>query len=217
MDPFEYLINTEELAHSYIVRGDVEEVYAPLTNLISKREFEGKGSVDFMHGIYESFGVDESRAIVSFASLRPIGSRKVILIAAHSMTAEAQHGLLKATEEGIGHTHFFFVFEVGAPVLPTLLSRSVVLKTDGDQVGKEHSLGKEFLEKTYPERLTYVEKLAKEQNRNEARAVITSLLYTANSAHYNAHTLRDLLEAHQHLTLTGSSIKSVLGHVALVL
>ena len=217
MDPLDYLAHPPHTAGAYILRADVPTMYERLKAFVYEKKFNGKGSADFIHGLYERLGVDEVRAITAFASLKSLSGQKYIIIAARSTTAEAQHGLLKAFEEGAGHSTFFFICDVGAPLLPTLISRCIVLKEDTEARKRTDTRAEDFLALPYGERLRFVEKLAKDHKREEARSLVRSLLETVAQKKYDTKKVRDILNADQYLKLTGSSIKSVLGHLALTL
>lgn len=216
MDIIGYLRNTKQLAHAYLIRTANDAFLRDIKAHIEESILKEKGSPDLFIAEYESLGVDEARALTNYASLKPVGTRKYMIIHAARMTSEAQSALLKAVEEGIGHSVFFFIVKPGISVLPTLLSRVVVLKDDtgGDT---EEALGREFLSLGFKDRLAQAEKFGKDSDREGARALVRSLLALAEKETYPREKLRDLLEADQFLQLSGSSPKGVIGHLALVL
>lgn len=199
---------------AYLVRAG-EESLKTLAPLLYERA-GGSGSPDVLILDHASVGVEEVRQINLFASLRPIGGQKYIVVRTSSMTSEAQHALLKTVEEGSGSSVFFFILPPGAPVLPTLLSRCTTLKLHEKDSG-ERTAGEEFLALGYAERLKVVEKMGKDSDRESARQLVRSLLSAADKGRFRADSLRDLLRAEQDLALSGSSIKSVIGHLALTL
>lgn len=199
-------------SHAYLVRDDSLET---VISLLKDEGITVRGNPDFYAVSYESLGVDDVRAITDYASLAPIGGRKYIIITAKSATPEAQTALLKTVEEGAGRSTFFFVIPTGAFVLPTLASRCVVLKWKEESgKGKE---GEEFLKLSYKDRLAMAEKFAKDHDREGARSLVRSLLADASRRNLGAQALRDLLDADRYLTQSGSSPKSVIGHLALTL
>lgn len=216
MDEFEQIQQAKQLAPAYIIFGPIEQSFLEIKNSIQTRT----GSMahpDVQCAMYDTFGVDEARAAASFSFFKPLGDTKYIAIACHAMTAEAQHALLKLVEEGKGSSVFFFMLPYGAHVLPTLVSRSTVLRVPGNTEvsGSDDALA--FLRMNYQERLHVVEKIAKEQDREAARGLVRALLALSKEKPYTPQLLRDLLEADRFLQLSGSSPKSVLGHLALVL
>lgn len=215
MDPIEYLKTVTPLAHAYIVRGDVPTLFPLLKKVVSERA-GGEVSPDLWSRSFEILTVDDARSVASFAYLRPINGTKYIVLACKSLTDEAQHALLKVVEEGVGHSTFILLVPQGAYVLPTLLSRCVTIKETAG--GAEHTDdAKAFLSLSYADRLAQVEALAKDHDREGARTLVRGLLELAKQNKYEKEILRDLLEADQYLSGSGSSIKSVVGHLALTL
>lgn len=204
-------------AHAYLIHGgDLGTV----TDLLKDEGITVRGNPDCYAVSYESLGVDEVRAITDFASLAPLGPRKYIIIATKSATPEAQTALLKSVEEGTGRSVFFFAVPTGVFVLPTLVSRCVVLKLAPRSLHLEPAL--EFLALSYKDRLALAEKFGKEHDREGARALVRSLLALASEKKksdffFSKEKLGDLLDADRYLASTGSSSKGVIGHLALTL
>ncbi len=239
MDPLAHLKQSDTLAHAYIVFGG-QDTFQEL-KLFAEERVGGKGNPDALCFQYDSMGVDEARELSSLASLKPLGERKFVVVSFQQSTTEAQNALLKIIEDGVGHTTFLFATSTGTPLLPTLLSRCVVLKqltADSLQL----AAGKDFLKMGYAERMEYVEKLGKDGDRDAARTLVSSLLaamaagtgaqnerssgllpsvgqtfhFAPRSPEYTK-AMRNLLEAEGYLKLSGSSVKSVLGLLALTL
>jgi len=213
-------------AHAYLIRTNDGDFDTLLKNHIEEHVLGGQGSADMFAVRYESLSVDEARTLANYASLKPLGEKKYIIISVKQMTSEAQNALLKIVEDGAGHSVFFFVLAPGVPVLPTLLSRCVVLKSGTDEKSEQENIGKEFLSLSYKERLLVAEKFGKDSDRHGARSLVRSLLSLAGncgrrtsaiSGGGTARVLRDLLDADRYLQLSGSSPKAVIGHLALTL
>lgn len=197
-------------AHAYLVRG---EGSAWVTKKL-REEGVRAGNPDVMIREYDTLAIDDVRAITVFAHLKPVGERKYIVIAAQSMTTEAQNGLLKIVEEGSGKSVFFFIVPLGVPVVPTLESRCVAVRAHNE--GPTNNDGEDFLNMKLRERLALAEKFAKEHDREGARALVRSLLALSRKKTFSPRVLRDLIEADQYLALSGASPKSIIGHLALV-
>jgi len=216
MDILQHIRDSKNLSHAYILRTTNTSFPTELKSYIAEHLLKQQGSPDIYSVQYETLSVDEARALTQYASLRPLSGKKYILIAAQQITPEAQNALLKVVEEGSGHSTFFFVVGSGVAILPTLMSRCVVLKDDTIESDGEQ-LGKEFLQLTYKERLARAEKFGKDSDREGARALVRSLLALSDKKKFDKKKLRDLLEADQYLKLSGSSPKGVIGHLSLIL
>ncbi|MFQ5540881.1 MAG: hypothetical protein ACE5F4_01400 [Candidatus Paceibacteria bacterium] len=212
MDVVEQLEKTKKCAHTHLLRTDRADTARRLRDMLLKEA----STADIYITSCGALGVDDARAITDFASLKPVGNRKYVIVEAGSMTPQAQNALLKAVEEGVGHSTFFFIVRPGVPVLPTLVSRCTVLK-EREQRMESREQGEVFLKMPYAERLKAAEKLAKDSDREGARELVRALLALAASKKFDAAKLRDLLDADQYLALSGSSPKSIIGHLALVL
>lgn len=214
MDTLLHAVQQTSSTHAYVVRStqDVRDTVQDF--LISEKKID-TGSPDLYSIAYETLGIDDARQIAQYASLRPLGEKKFILVYAARLTTEAQSALLKVLEEGSGHSVFFFIVPPGVPLLETLLSRCVVVREHSKE---DHTaLGKEFLKLSYAERLKKAEKFGKESDREGARTLVRSLLALASDKKFTQEKLRDLLDADRYLQLSGSSPKGVIGHLALVL
>ena len=107
MDPLQQLLDTEHLAHAYLIYGG-GTTFARIKTFAQEKA-GGAESSDALCFSYDAFGVDEARELSLFASLKPLGDRKCIVISFKASTTEAQNALLKVVEEGVGHSVFFFV------------------------------------------------------------------------------------------------------------
>lgn len=101
--------------HAYYIEGqtsDFEEYAKRIPHFIAEK--------------FERFGIDEARELTGRASLKKTGDQSVFLLAAQSITSEAQQALLKLFEEPQQGIVFVFLLPHGA-LLPTLRSRMLSL------------------------------------------------------------------------------------------
>jgi len=215
MNALKHISDAPTLSHAYMIRA-VRSARGTLEEALAARGAQLAGNPDYVLVEEDSLSVEHARSIASFSYVKSVGERKYIVIACDSMTNEAQHALLKAVEEGSGHSIFFFIIPPGAPVLPTLLSRCVVIRPEAESVEIEAE-GEAFLAMNYAERLTLAELFTKNHDREGARRLVRSLLALSKEKRLSKEALRDLIEAEAALTLSGSSPKSVLSHLALTL
>jgi hypothetical protein len=198
--------------NAFIFYGDHRDL---IVARLEREGFTPRGNPDYMALSFDTATVDDVRALASFASLRPVGAKKYALIEARQMTTEAQNALLKIVEEGTGNTTFIFVVPRGFFILPTLMSRCVIMRAHAEEHHEE--VGRAFLRMGYSERLALAEKFSKNHDRDGARILVRSLLAVSRDNAASPRILRDLLDADRFLQLSGSSPKSVVGHLALVL
>lgn len=199
---------------SYLFFGNVGEISTALVTAIGKRS--STNFADVLHRSFEQCGVEDARALVAFGLFKPIGTHKHIVLSARFITPEAQHALLKAVEEGVGKTIFYIVVPHGTTLLPTLVSRCVVVK-QSTKDDSDVEQARAFLKSSYAERLALAETFGKESDRDGARALVASLLRLHTQQPFSKALLRDVLDAERFLALSGSSPKHIVSHLALTL
>ncbi|MEK9177022.1 MAG: hypothetical protein AAB923_01880 [Patescibacteria group bacterium] len=218
------LNHTRVLHHAYLVAGGAERGKVETLALLEARGVQTKGNPDVLALSFSELLVDDVRdAILTFAALRPMGERKYVIISFSRANDSAQNALLKAVEESLGRTCFFFSVDAPGHVLPTLRSRCITVslgeKAEEDPASREEAEG--FLKAGYAERLAVVEKMtgyiSKTQDRTPVRAFVGGLLTVARDEKLSARVLRDILDATRYLRMQGSSAKAVLGHLAVSL
>lgn len=216
MSPSDHIKNASHLHHAYVVEGDISTLAVETIDALAGRGVSVLNNPDMFVASYERLLADDARGVVNFASLAPVSEKKYIIVSASSMTEEAQSALLKAVEDGSGHSTFFFLVARGTPLLPTLLSRCVSLRVESAKE-EEHLDGREFLASSYAQRISLIESLAKAHDRDRVLRIVRDLLSLHETKPFSKEVLADLLTAHSFLSLSGSSIKVALGHIALTL
>lgn len=218
----EELKDIPRLHHAYIISGSAERGSTEVAEMLERRGVEVKGNGDVLMLTLSELSVDDARMVSSFASLNSIGEHKYIILSFSRATGEAQNALLKILEEAPGNSIFFLCVDAAGHLLPTLRSRAVVVYASEAGIDKEETEeAREFLKESYEKRLARVERMgayiSKTQDRAPVRAFAAALIREAHQAHPGPKTLRDLLDAERYLRLQGSSVKSILGHLAVSL
>lgn len=216
------LQKVENLHHAYIVSGSAEHGADGVLAVLEARGVKTKGNPDVLALSFPELLVDNVRdLLLPFASLKPLGEHKYLVVSFARANDQAQNALLKAVEESLGHTVFFFCIDAAGHLLPTLRSRCIVVESGKRKGESENEEAEEFLKESYEKRLARVEKMAghvsKTQDRAPVRVFVTGLLSLMHGRGAGTKTLRDLLDASRYLRLQGSSVKSILGHLAVSL
>ncbi len=116
---------------------------------------------------HERFGIDEARELIQRASLKNFKDT-IFLIAASSITSEAQQALLKLFEEPQPGTTFILVMPHGV-LLPTLKSRMLQYPERIAVTSPEKSLAKIFLKSVGKSRSDMVVALLKDEEGTKER------------------------------------------------
>ena len=200
----------DSLHHANIVVGEVERLRT--LSSFESLNFPIKGNPDVIQITTETFGIDESRRLSEWASLKPLLSdRKVSLIEATSITIEAQNALLKVLEEPPIGTYFFFFIPSQNNLIPTLLSRSrIINSTVNTDKNKE---AKEFIKMSLSERLKFIKEISKNDDKEPIRVIIRQLENILDQE--QSATKKRVLLAKKYSASRGSSPKMLLEWLAI--
>lgn len=185
-----------------------------------------RGNPDFWHGQFESFGVDEARALKDMQqrAAANVGAKKVFVISTDTITHEAQNALLKVLEEPTADTHFFLLIPSAEVLLPTLRSRLVSVPLGQDISTEDASvvaLAEKFFVASKGKRMALLKSLAEEKDKRAAAALIDALLKKlSKSAQDTKHHQKDLeilLEMRSYLSDRSASVKMILEYLCVSL
>jgi DNA polymerase III delta prime subunit len=195
--------------HAYYIEG-------PLSQFVAFKE-ELK---PFWASAFERFGIDEARELRTLASLKNFED-STFLIAASSITTEAQQALLKLLEEPQARTTFVLLVPHGA-LLPTLRSR--MLKWEGRPVAQK-VLGTQaasFLKSSGKARSEQIAELLKDEEGERERVrefvnALESILAEKIKEPQVRAGLADVAKVRSYLSDRSPSLKMLLEHLALSL
>jgi len=225
---FDTYKKTGLLHHAYLISGTVERVMPDLRELIeSELGFTTTGNPDFWTGDFETFGIDDSRALKELQSRRPFaGERKFFILCARFFTREAQNSLLKVFEEPTAHTHFFIITQNTESLLPTLKSRLFFVRSPRETLadtGKEDFSAADFLKSGKGKRLKLLADMIESKDKNRAILFLNELersLYEkgtgdAGMSEEVRQTCKDIGVFRSYLNDRSPSVKMILEQVAL--
>jgi len=158
---FEQYKNNGELHHFHLIEGEKENVKKSLMNFLEKDfGINPHDSSLFYNYEFDQFLVDDSRALSMKAQIKtPEGEKMVFVVFANSINHQAQNALLKMMEEPTERTYFFVVLPRTDSLLPTFISRSVLVRGERRQSGETLN---DLRKKTVGERLKFVDGLVKD-------------------------------------------------------
>lgn len=171
-------------------------------------------NIDTHHICTDVFSIDAARALTRQASQKAVREDEhVFVILCQSMTREAQNALLKLFEEPPAHTQFFVVMQNIQSIIPTLLSRFVVL--DGG-IASTNEAFVAFIALPYSERMNIITEKTKAKERTWIQEIITgALTYAHKTKKYEITKSATLVG--EFSERSGASKKMLLEELALVL
>lgn len=118
--------------------------------------------------VYDSFGIDESRDIRDRAALHGIAGARLFILAANSLTTEAQNALLKTLEDPAADATFVFITQSPETLLPTLRSRTETLVVSGVRAAESPIDAGVFLSESPDSRIEALKSLTSADDRDTA-------------------------------------------------
>ena len=228
---FEQYKNNGDLHHFHLIEGDKENIRETLLEFLEK-DFgvNPNDSSLFYNYEFDSFLVDDSRALSMKAQIKtPEGEKMVFVIFANSINEKAQNALLKTFEEPPQSTYFFVVLPRTDSLLPTFISRSVLVKGDRENSGETLN---DLRKKTVGERLKFVDGLVKDIKdekieKIEAQKFIRNLINDFKSeiekksspseASQKVSAIKTLMQIDDYLKDSGASTKILLERAVLLI
>lgn len=214
---------SEPLHHAYLLAGKRAALHAKL--LAALRDDLGIGAAgnpDFSDTAFETFGIEDARALMLSQGTRPVSGRRIFILSFFFATSEAQNALLKTLEEPTSDTSFFLIVPSASVLLPTVRSRLALL-----DLGVEASAEKEaedFLRASVAERLKVIEGIGKSDNESRKSDLLSLLIgiEEACAARFQgtippewAEPLRELLELKKYAFDRAPSVKMLGEYLAI--
>jgi DNA polymerase III delta prime subunit len=229
-------LDKNNLHHAYLIEGTQEEVVPEILKFVEGMGIKTSNNPDFYHLSFDSFKIDDARKLKSIEYEKSfLNDKKIFIISANVFLLEAQNTLLKIFEEPIENTHFFIVVPDTNTLLRTLVSRFYLIKT---KTGLEKDLteAEKFIKMPIKSRIDYIKEIlieAEEKDQEEDTPVVlestrSKALKLLNALEVVLHQkfLKDspqfnffshLFKVREFLSQPGSSVKSLMESVALIL
>ena len=157
------------IGSAHIIAG-TPSVIPDVLALLEREGIQVQGNPDVYVREYRQFGIEEARELRERASTRAFKptaevAGRVFVVAASSMTTEAQNALLKTLEDSPADSAFFLVVPSPHMLLPTVRSRAQILELP-KRKGGEASLvdAKAFLSASVQARLDMLKLLLEKGN-----------------------------------------------------
>ena len=213
--------------HAYAIEGG-EKTREELFKLLEDDwGIATKGNPDFSYQKFATMSIGEARALKETAGNKAFGgSKKIFVIEANAITAEAQNSLLKIFEEPTKDTHFFVLGNCVKNLIPTLESRVLKIRADNGAAAPSEVAAADFLRAPLSKRLLLAKKLAddiKDEKKTKADAIslvndIERLLYDRNkkTGAPPEKFFEELERCRSYLSDPSAGVKMLLEYAALI-
>jgi DNA polymerase III delta prime subunit len=212
----DHLHSLDHLHHAYGISPHTvcDEVLEQLEEL-SGRSLQGV--VDVWIKDVDQLTIDDAREIKEKTQQRPITlTRTFIIVAATSLTAEAQHALLKVLEEPTGHSHIFLCVPDVQQLLPTVRSRLYQIALAPAPAKKQKLNPATFVASSSADRIASLKSLLEKKDHQQTMTFLHGVEATLGAAQaYDA--LKTLYMVKDYVRDRGSSQKVLLEHLATTL
>ena len=218
--------------HAYYIEGSLQQFAAYVDQV---RAAAGLGAHDpnFVAQQYDTFGIDDARALQQLAQLKTTNGAALFFLAISSMTSEAQQALLKLFEEPQAGVVFVLLVPHGT-LLPTLKSRCLAFSPNDEIIhdaavatpthAKSATVAsknldvntvqaKQFLAAPYKERSEMIVKMLK-PTKTKAEADTENAGGDEDSAKEQARELLNALEVLLHKDIAKKEIRDALADIA---
>lgn len=236
-------LDKNNLHHAYLIEGVQDEVVIEITEFLKSLGINTVGNPDFIHIQLDSFKIEDARNLKTYVVQKSFSSEKrIFIITANNFLLEAQNSLLKTFEEPIENTHFFIIVPDTNALLRTFISRFYLISVRQDlsetEVIKE---AEKFITMPLKSRIDFIKELLAEPEENleeeppsggssskldfprsKALKFLNTLEYSlhkkvVSKAGFDIATFQHLFKVRKFLRMPGSSTKTLMESVALII
>ncbi len=236
-------LNKENLHHAYLIEGNSKETLPEMLQFLETLEIKTKGNADFFNLQFDSLKMEDALNLKSLSSEKSFEpGKKIFLISANNFLLEAQNAMLKIFEEPIPHTHFFLIVPDIGSLLGTLISRFQIIEHK-IKLLDETKEAEKFLSFSLKERIDYLKEFLIEEDDTEEEDVnsknydsprakslrflnalekvleekFIQIYVKENEKKLFSTCMNHILEVRSYLRQPGSSLKTLLESVALII
>jgi hypothetical protein len=227
----EYL-DKNNLHHAYLIEGTREEIIPEITNFLQNLNIKINGNPDFVNISIDNFKIDEAFDLRAMSTDKSFSStKKIFLICVNSFSLDAQNVLLKMFEEPIEDTIFFLVVPDINILLKTLISRFYFISTR-QNLAEEKKEAEKFIKFPLSARINFIKELLVESEeedeegreiivldsaRSKALKFLNALESVLSKSIFDPKTFEHIFKVREFLRMPGSSTKSLMESVALII
>lgn len=194
---FNFGIISHSKIKSYLIMGNVANNYSRVTSKLTEIGIKKYQIIDLAHPQITKIGLDDLKKAIKNLWVKPAAIEEIhyLIINGDLLNLISQNRLLKITEEPPNHIRIIIFTVHKKNLIPTLLSRLLIIET-ADRLQVNHQFNwKKILKKDLVELFKISEKLAKS---NHLESIIDSWLLT--SCRFEGMTKKKQGICHQLLT-----------------
>jgi DNA polymerase III delta prime subunit len=207
--------------HAYLYEGSQSAQEALVASARKLLGFQDVGDPDVHIYVWEKLNIEEARNLSIEASLKPVSGRALFILAAGSISTDAQQALLKLFEEPQAGTTFILLVPKGS-LMPTLRSRFAEYPEAVAVAEGSNTFATKFLKSASKDRSAEVTKLLKDEEGVKER--VRDFLASLEAVFYKKIKDKEARAALSEIALVrgyvgdrSASLKMLLEHLAAVL
>lgn len=227
-----------------MIEGAESEVAPEIIEFVKSLGVSTVGNPDFIHLQFDSFKIEDARNLKAYAIQKNFSpSKRIFIVSANNFLIEAQNSLLKTFEEPVENTHFFLIVPDVNALLKTLVSRFYLISARSF-LAEEIKNAEKFISLPLKSRIDFIKELLTEPEEgeddlgvelpsrsstpkiNSARSKALKFLNALESViHsklvsktvFDTQLFQHLFKVRKFLRMPGSSTKSLMESIALVI
>ena len=228
-------LDKNNLHHAYLIEGMQEEIVPEIIKFLKDFGVNTIGNSDFVHIQLDSLKIEDAHNLKSYVVQKSFSSgKRIFIISTNNFLLEAQNSLLKTFEEPIENIHFFLIVPDVNTLLKTFVSRFYLISAKQDLV-EERKEAEKFIALPLKNRLDFVKELLTEtededenemivlnSSRSKALKFLNALELIlhkklVSKCLFDTQLFEHLFKVREFLRMPGSSTKSLMESVALVI
>ena len=235
-------LDKKNLHHAYLIEGARDTIVPEIIRFCESINIKTFGNPDYIHISIDNFKIDEAFELRSMSANKSYSpEKKIFTICTNTISLDAQNVLLKMFEEPIENTHFFLIVPDANALLKTVVSRFYLIKSERES-SDEHKEAKKFIAMPLRNRIDFIKELLTEpeededlpaqaggnrttvldSTRSKALKFLNSLEFVLHKKFdtklsANINFFNHFLKVREFLRMPGSSTKSLMESVALII
>lgn len=214
----------KDLHHAHLLFGDYKNLLNELELFFENTlGFSIHGNPDYSKAEFLTFGIDDAKNLSEKARRKAfLGNRTIIVVYANSFTVEAQNSLLKLFEDPMQGVHFFIITSADTFLLPTLLSRLLLVSEQDVSYKPDINNAMKFVSSSIADRQKILLQFIDSKDKisilnflNDLESYLTKELHEGKKIPID--TLKSIMIMRGYILDRSSSLKMILDHLSIMI